>query len=73
MPAIYLIWCKWYSSTAECSVHNTETDMQDLGCKYRNMFWKKARNVVCNALEISTSMTTKDGQEESNKLRGCHP
>lgn len=41
MPAIYLIWCKWYSSTAECSVHNTETDMQDLGCKYRNMFWKK--------------------------------
>jgi len=50
--------------------------MQDLGCKYRNMFWKKALNVVCNALEISTSatsMTTKDGQEESNKLRGCHP
>lgn len=47
--------------------------MQDLGCKYRNMFWKKARNVVCNALEISTSMTTKDDQEESNKLRGCHP
>ena len=49
--------------------------MKDLGCKYRNMFWKKARNVVCNALEISTSatsMTTKDGHKESNKLHACH-